>query len=222
MCREVPLSFGKKVRGTPLPFSTMTFSPAIKKERDWKMKKIMIIGSGGSGKSTLARRLGRILSIEVIHLDSHYWKPGWIEPSEVEWRHQVERLTRRDAWIMDGNYTKTIDIRLAAADTVIFLDFPRLLCLWRVLKRWWRYRGRSRPDLPPGCPEKIDLPFLRWIWQYPRTRRPVIQKKLKRACGKQVIVLNSPRDVHRFLREMEKNSVDLRITTDSTDSPARG
>jgi adenylate kinase family enzyme len=187
------------------------------------MKKIVIIGSAGSGKSTLARRLGQMLDIEVIHLDTHYWKPGWAEPSGDEWRHRVEQLVRREAWIMDGNYSGTLDIRLAAADTVIFLDFPRLLCLWRVLKRWWRYRGRSRPDLPPGCPEKIDLPFLRWIWQYPRTRRPLIRKKLKRASGeKRVIVLSNPRDVRRFLREVETNPVDSGITADSADSPARG
>lgn len=196
--REAPFKIA------PPSFSTTCISTT--EERNERMKKIMIVGSAGSGKSTLARRLGRMLDIEVIHLDAHYWKPGWIEPSEAEWLRRVERLTRRDAWIMDGNYTKTIDIRLAAADTVIFLDFPRLLCLWRVIKRWWRNRGRSRPDLPPGCPEKIDLPFLRWIWQFPRIRRPLIQEKLKHARGKRIIVLNGPREVSRYLRDLENRA----------------
>ena len=70
------------------------------------VKRVLVIGPGGAGKSTFARRLGQILSIEVIHLDTLYWRPGWIEPSKEDWLATVERLLARDAWIMDGNYSE--------------------------------------------------------------------------------------------------------------------
>src|SRR3982751_1716212 len=99
------------------------------------MKKILVIGSGGAGKSTFAQRLGAILKLEVIHLDSLYWSSGWVEMPKDEWRTMVDELLKKDSWIMDGNYGGTLDIRLEAADTVVFLDISRLICLWRILKR---------------------------------------------------------------------------------------
>src|SRR5688572_30960534 len=79
-----------------------------------KMKRILVIGSGGAGKSTFARRLGKILSIEVIHLDSIYWRPGWIETPKQEWKKRVEHLIAGDSWIMDGNYSGTLQLRFEA------------------------------------------------------------------------------------------------------------
>jgi adenylate kinase family enzyme len=84
------------------------------------MKRIAIIGSCGAGKSTLARQMGTILGLEVIHLDSFFWKPGWVETPRVEWRSTVENLVKRETWIIDGNYGSTFDIRLEAADTIVF------------------------------------------------------------------------------------------------------
>jgi adenylate kinase family enzyme len=165
------------------------------------VKRVMIIGSGGAGKSTLARALGARLGIQVVHLDAHFWKPGWVPTPRDEWLELQRELMQSETWIMDGNYGGTMDARLALADTVIFLDLPRLTCLTRALQRRVQYHGRSRPDIAPGCPEKIDLEFLRWIWGFPRTKRPGILKKLKAAHaeGAHVIQLRSPRDVTRFL-----------------------
>jgi len=136
------------------------------------MKRIAIIGPGRAGKSTLARQLGDRLGLPVIHLDAHYWHEGWTETPKDVWEQAVRELTRREAWILDGNYGGTMDIRLAAADTIIFLDLPPLLCLWRVGTRQIRYRGRTRPDMGPGCPERLTSFFLKYIWNYRRDRRP--------------------------------------------------
>ncbi|HVF90708.1 MAG TPA: AAA family ATPase, partial [Blastocatellia bacterium] len=106
-----------------------------------------MIGSGGAGKTTFAKQLGARLDVEVIHLDSIYWHPGWVETSKAEWLKTVEELLKLDSWVMDGNYSGTLDVRLQACDTVIFLDISRLICLWRVLKRLIKYRNRSRPDM---------------------------------------------------------------------------
>ena len=168
------------------------------------MKRIAIIGSGGSGKSTLARQLGAILGLEVIHLDSIFWRPGWVETPDEEWITIQQELVKKETWIIDGNYGGTQGIRLEAADTVIFLDLPRHICLWRVIKRWHRYAGRSRPDLAPGCPEKLDLSFLAWLWNYPNRSRPSILERLKRYSeGRRIVVLRHPHDVRKFLNETE-------------------
>ena len=111
------------------------------------MKKIIIIGSGGAGKSTFARRLGEILNIEVLHLDKLYWQPNWTEPSKIEWQKTVEEMLIQDAWIMDGNFGGTMEMRIEASDTVILLDLPRTVCLYRVLKRPGTFIRRLAPPL---------------------------------------------------------------------------
>jgi len=134
-----------------------------------EMKRIMIIGCGGSGKSTLAVRLGESLSLPAYHLDRLYWQPGWKGLPRDEWRAVQEELCVQPAWILDGNYTSTMDVRFASADTIIFLDLPTLSCLHGAIRRFLLFRGRSRPDMAEGCPEKLD-------WQFPRPeaqgRRP--------------------------------------------------
>src|SRR5436190_2972633 len=113
------------------------------------VQRVMIIGSGGAGKSVLARELGERLGLPVYHLDALLWRPGWVMRPKDEERALFEELVRRDAWIIDGNYGagQSLELRLAAADTVIFLDLPRILCLGRSLKRWLTWRGRTRPDM---------------------------------------------------------------------------
>src|SRR4051794_905502 len=112
------------------------------------MRRVLVIGSGGAGKTTLARRLAERTGLPLVHLDMLYWHAGWVPTGEPEWDRIIEELVSRDAWVMDGNYGRTLDRRLAACDTVIFLDLPRLVCLWRVIKRRWQYAGANRYSLP--------------------------------------------------------------------------
>lgn len=167
------------------------------------MRKVLVIGSGGSGKSTLAQQLGERTGLPVIHLDSLFWRAGWQEPPRDEWAARVDELVRGDGWIMDGNYGGTLERRLAVCDTVIFLDLPRALCLWRIISRGLRYRGRTRPDMAEGCNEQLTWEFVRWVWGYPRTRRPGVLKKLGELSeGQKVYVLRSRREVRRFLESL--------------------
>ena len=133
------------------------------------MRRVAIIGSGGAGKSTLARELGERTGIEVIHLDGHFWRPGWVETPADEWRALQADLCARDAWIMDGNYGGTLDLRLARADTVVFVDLPRRVTIPGVLRRWVLHHGEAVQA--PGCPEHVSGEFLRWVWGYPRGGR---------------------------------------------------
>lgn len=168
------------------------------------MQKILIIGSGGAGKSTLSRQLGDILGLAVIHLDAAYWNAGWEPTPKPEWQETVARLVQQESWVMDGNYSGTMDLRLATADTVIFLDLPRWLCLWRVIKRRWQYAGKTRPDMAAGCPEQLNWEFLQWIWSYPTRRRASILAKLDQlAPHQQVFILRSRAQVQQFVKEIE-------------------
>ena len=164
------------------------------------MKRIIVIGSGGAGKSTFARRLGEILHLPVIHLDSLYWRPNWVETPKPEWRQRVTELVQGEAWIIDGNYSGTLDLRLAACDTVVFLDLSRMTCVRRALGRVIKHRGASRPDMAPGCPERFDLKFLWWIWNYPVRNRPKLEQLFTEyAADKKIVLLSTPTQVEAFL-----------------------
>lgn len=168
------------------------------------MKRIAIIGSGGSGKSTLARKLGEYLTIEVFHMDALFWKSGWVGASRDEQILVQSELVEQESWIFDGNYGGTMDIRLNKADTIIFLDIPRTICAYRLLKRRFQYRNKTRPDMAAGCNEKLDLEFIKWVWAYPKSKKPMILKKLESLSKvKETIILTSPGEVEQFLRKIK-------------------
>lgn len=162
------------------------------------MKRIMIIGSGGAGKSTLARQLGEALQLPVHHLDAYYWKPGWTPTPNEEWDLFQENLVQEERWIIDGNYGRTLDIRMKRADVIILLDFSRWITVYRVIKRRIMYHGKTRPDLNEECPESLDFEFIKWVWNFRKTRIPGIIGKLRKYSDKKIIVLKSPKEV-RFL-----------------------
>jgi adenylate kinase family enzyme len=169
------------------------------------VKKILVIGSSGAGKSILSRKLGDITRLPVIHLDFHHWRPGWIEPAKEVWEAQVTELLERDEWVMDGNFGGTMERRLQSCDTVVFLDLPRHICAWRVVKRVLTYHGDTRPDLAPGCPEKFDLPFLKWVWDFPNRSRPKVLKRIASVADRaRVFRLKSNREVEEFLASMRQ------------------
>ncbi|MGG1167147.1 DNA topology modulation protein [Bacillus mycoides] len=167
------------------------------------MKKIILIGSGGSGKSTLAKQLGNKLKIQVYHLDALFWKPNWVGVPREEQRTVQHDLIKEEKWIIDGNYGGTMDIRINAADTIIFLDIHRTICVYRAFKRIVQYRNKTRPDMGTGCEERFDLQFFKWIWEYPKTKRPAIVKRLDQLNkDKRVIILKTPSEIQRFLKEV--------------------
>ncbi|MCC0179003.1 DNA topology modulation protein, partial [Waterburya agarophytonicola K14] len=142
------------------------------------MQRIAIIGSCGAGKSTLSVTLAKKLNLPVIHLDSYYWQPGWQESNSDRWQEIHQKLIEGDRWIIDGNYGGTMELRLSAADTIIWLDFNRYLCLWRVVKRYLQYAGKTRPDMAKGCPEQFNWEFLRYVWHFPEMHRCKIVERL--------------------------------------------
>ncbi|MFM1851135.1 MAG: hypothetical protein RIS54_819 [Verrucomicrobiota bacterium] len=165
------------------------------------MQRVLIIDCGGAGKSTLARELGSRLGLPVHHLDRFFFRPGWVGSPKDEWLQVQTRLSAEPAWIIEGNYGSTLDVRLAACDTVIFLDYPRRVCVWRILRRWWQFRGRSRPDMTEGCPERLNFAFFLWIWRFRHRSRPWIEDKLAElAPEKTVLRMSTPAQTRAWLQ----------------------
>ncbi len=115
--------------------------------------RIVVTGLAGAGKSTFSRALSAKTGLPLIHLDLHFWKPGWVAPSDDEWREKQQSLLAGDVWIADGNYQDTLELRLERADTVVFLDTPWWTCARRAF-----VRGIRRPPgavMPDGCEDSV-------------------------------------------------------------------
>ena len=166
------------------------------------MERIIIIGCGGAGKSTLARRLGEKLGLPVVHLDKLFWRPGWVQVSQEEFDALLRVELAKERWIMDGNFNRTIPERVERCDTIIYLDFNRFTCLWGVVKRLLTNIGKVRPDMGEGCPEKVDLEFLKWIWNFNKNKRESYYRILNEAEHAETIVLKNRRMVKKFLKSL--------------------
>lgn len=154
----IPKSLIKFLHATPcLNFQSIVVDNNTKVFQMKNYNKIMIIGCSGSGKSTLARKLSQKIDVQVFHLDTLLWHDNWEMSSKDEQHHVISNVLDKDQWIIDGNYSATLDMRVAKADTIVFIDRSKVLCLYNVFKRYIHYKGQSRPDMHDNCPEKLTL-----------------------------------------------------------------
>jgi adenylate kinase family enzyme len=171
----------------------------------------MVVGPSGSGKSTVARDLAAITGLPVVHLDAHYWRPGWDPTPDDEWARTLAGLVAGERWVMDGNYSRSGELaaRVARSDAVIFLDRPRRLSYLRIVRRRLRHHGVHRPEMAEGCTEKIDREFIAWIWRWPKRSRPGLVRILADAPATvQVFTLRSDRAVRALLDEVRASTHD--------------
>ena len=168
------------------------------------MQRIIIIGCGGAGKSTLARKLGEVLDLPVVHLDKLFWKPNWVETSREEFDALLAQELAKDKWIMDGNFNRTMPERIKRCDTIIYLDFSRVVCLMGVVKRVITTYGTVRPDMGEGCPERIDFEFMKWVWNFNKNKRESYYKMLNEVEGIETIVLKNRCAVKLFLKSLNQ------------------
>jgi adenylate kinase family enzyme len=166
------------------------------------MERVLVIGPPGAGKSTLATEIARRTGLPLIHLDRHHWSAGWVEADKAEWEPKVAALIAGESWVIDGNYSGSLAARLARADTVIWLDFPVWLCLARVFRRAFQYRGKTRPDMAEGCPEQINWEFFVYTARFPWVGRKRIVERLPAFAGR-LVHLRRPREAARFLRSLD-------------------
>jgi adenylate kinase family enzyme len=144
--------------------------------------------------------MGERLGLPVVHLDTLFWKPGWTESGLEEFRPKVEAVAAQGRWIIEGNFTSASSLRFMRADTIVWIELPIWLCLWRALVRMLLNFGRARADLSPGCPERFDLAFYRYILSWNRVTRPKMARVLAEfAPSAQLIHLASDRQKAEFL-----------------------
>ena len=167
-----------------------------------KMKKILIIGCPGGGKSSFARELHKRTSLPLCHLDMLFWNADKTTVTRELLCERVRDVLSGDEWIIDGNFNRTIPLRLQYSDTVIWLDFPRLTCILGVLKRVITNYGKTRPDMGDGCPERFDFEFLRFVWGFNKKHRQRYNEMLDNTNGIRVIKLKNRKEVARFLENI--------------------
>jgi adenylate kinase family enzyme len=169
------------------------------------MNRIAIIGCGGSGKTYVARKLAARLNLPLTHLDSIYYDANWNPLLQDDFADRQKELTAGPRWLIEGNYASTLSIRLASADTVIFLDLPAITCLVGILQRRWHYRGGQYAR--DGVYDRIRWSFVRYIWGYRKTMRPKVRGLLtEHGGGIQLITLTSRRDAVRFLVDVASST----------------
>jgi adenylate kinase family enzyme len=175
------------------------------------VKRVAVVGCIGAGKSTVAARLGAVTGLPVVHLDLLWWQDGSYRitgmtsvadhtmPTKA-FRDLQVRIASEDAWIIDGGYIGDLDTRLTRADTVLFLDLPQHVCIWRLVRR----HGKPRDDYPAHVQEGLGWLFvlIRWIIRYPSQKRPAIEEALAQYCepSTEIIRLQSRREVDALLR----------------------
>lgn len=175
-------------------------------ERTASARRILVLGPSGAGKSFFTKKLSRILDIEPIHLDALFWQTGFKPTDRTRWRKQVRELVTRECWLMDGTYESTLDVRLPAAELVIYVDERRHTCLWRAAKRMICDR-EPRTDCPLG--HRLDLGLLRYIWRFGSVTRPQVFA-LVREQGREsdLVILGGWKESACFLPWIEAQRAD--------------
>lgn len=168
------------------------------------VNKISIIGGPGTGKSTLADNLGRELNIPIYHLDTIDHLENWKKRDKKERDKMILDITKKDKWVIDGTYKDTLEERLNNSDLIIFLDYSTVSKLKGIFFRFFKYRGKERPEIP-GCMEKMDWKFISFTINWNRKKRKLIKNILNKNKYNNLIILkNRNKENKWFYNEFNK------------------
>lgn len=162
------------------------------------MQKIIVIGCPGAGKSTFSRALQSKLGLPLFHLDMLFWKADKTNVSREEFDQKLSNILKGDKWIIDGNYGRTLEMRLKECDTVFLLDFPVSTCLAGVESRI----GKPREDMP-WIEQKFDAEFKEWIINFPQKELPHVYGLLEKYKDKNISIFKSHNEINVFLEKLK-------------------
>lgn len=164
------------------------------------MRRVIVIGSPGSGKSRFSRALHQATGLPLVHLDLLYWNADQTVVSRSVFLERLQEAVSQDAWIIDGNYASTMEMRLKNADTVFWLDYPTEVCLAGLRER----RGKPRPDMPwvERADGEGDAEFWEYVRHFRETNRPAILALLARYPEKNVIIFQDRQETDAFLKRL--------------------
>ena len=171
---------------------------------DVSINRISIIGGSGSGKSTLANILSKELDIPAIHLDSINYKPNWVEINKDERDAIISSKANEQRWIIDGNYNKTLKERLEKADLIIWLDYSSFTHIKGVIKRIIKNYDKEKPDIP-GCKERLNFTFLKYVLTYNKKKRPKVLEILKDIPIEKVLIFKKQKDLNSWIKAFTHN-----------------
>ncbi len=158
--------------------------------------KIIILGSSGSGKTTFAKKLQKKTGLPLFHLDAIWWKADRTHISREEFDQKLASILAGEEWIIDGDYSRTYEVRFAAADTVIFFDLPEEECLSGIRARV----GRERGDMP-WIDETLDPALVEQVRRYRTEKRPEVYRLIEKYTGKKICIFRSRKDADAFLAD---------------------
>ena len=163
------------------------------------MERILVIGCPGSGKTRLAKRLGEKLKLPVVHLDNLWWTGNWENVSREEFDSRLETVLEEEQWIIDGNFSRTMPLRLQYCDTIVYLDYNRWQCLAGMAQRVIANYGKSRPDMGGNCPERFDPEFVKFIWNFNKNNRNMNYTWIAQAKHAKTVILKNRKEAKAFL-----------------------
>ncbi|MGN1297912.1 MAG: ATP-binding cassette domain-containing protein [Clostridia bacterium] len=166
--------------------------------------RISIVGGSGSGKSTLCNILSKELNLPAIHLDAINFNANWIEIDKEERDKIISTKSSESKWIIDGNYNQTLKERFDKADLIIWLDYSTFMQLKGIFKRFLKTCNKERTEIP-GCKERLDFKFIKYVATYNKKKRHIIVDNLKDIPKDKVLIFKKQKDLNKWLKEFTHN-----------------
>lgn len=170
-----------------------------------KYDRIMLVGNNGSGKSYLSEKLADITNLPITHLDVHYWRPNWEQPTIEEWSAQQKEFVAPDKWIIDGNHNSTMEIRMARAELLIYLDINRLTCMHGA----WKRKRQKRSDMPDFLEEKYDLETIKFIlsiWSSSPKRKALVMGIIEKYPDMDLLIIKSRKQMNSLIKAWQEQN----------------